>query len=417
MTLDKDLVPLLPATFRAFPCPACGKEEPRATGTVWPGSHVLGVYECTSCSTSFLRDLPVGFAVDHAQAFRANAEPVGSTSAPSWLSAPLLKAAKAPNAQHVPVERKVLRHCDRVVVLNTLDFLYGHVLLKLYNATHYLDAYPQLGLVVIVPRMFAWLVPKGVAEVWIVDLRLGQMQGWYTSLDSTIQDFLKDYAQVDLARGYAHPDMSTTDLGRFTGERPFPLEEFTTRPPHFTFVAREDRLWFRNPMAKFLYSALNKLGLRSTLGRYFVQAQDRLIRRTIHRVRERLPGATFSVVGLGRKGRLGSGVRDLRSLRMDEALERDWCAAYARSHAVVGVHGSNMLLPTALAAACVEILPYDRFGNIVQDITVRTADRMQLFLYRFVDEFASPAMVARHIGSLCQDFPHYYRNTRINVFR
>ena len=74
-----------------------------------------------------------------------------------------------------------------------------------------------------------------------------------------------------------------------------------------------------------------------------------------------------------------------------------------------------MLLPTALAAGCIEILPYDRYGNIVQDVAARYRDVMQLFLYRFVDEFSSSRTVARHAISMFKDFPVYYRNNRINI--
>lgn len=152
------------------------------------------------------------------------------------------------------------------------------------------------------------------------------------------------------------------------------------------------------------------------MGRWQVHAQDRLVRRTMRRVRRVVPGVRFTVVGLGAAGGMGAEVEDLRTRRMDRETELAWCRAYARSQVVVGVHGSNMLLPTAHAAGCVEILPYDRYGNIVQDISVRWADRMQLFLYRFTDEFATPRAMARHIGSMFTDFPVYFRDNRINIF-
>ncbi|MCP6769670.1 hypothetical protein NL529_32960, partial [Klebsiella pneumoniae] len=63
-----------------------------------------------------------------------------------------------------------------------------------------------------------------------------------------------------------------------------------------------------------------------------------------------------------------------------------------------------------------EVLPHDRHGNIAQDVSVRWNDRLQLFLYRFVDEFASPAAVARLAVSMLQDFTLYHRNNRINIF-
>jgi hypothetical protein len=75
-----------------------------------------------------------------------------------------------------------------------------------------------------------------------------------------------------------------------------------------------------------------------------------------------------------------------------------------------------MLLPTALAGGCIEVLPHDRYRNLAQDVAHRWNDVMLLFQYRFVDEFASPRAVARHAISMFRDFAVYYRNNRVNVY-
>jgi hypothetical protein len=129
-----------------------------------------------------------------------------------------------------------------------------------------------------------------------------------------------------------------------------------------------------------------------------------------------MPNARFTVVGLAKPGGMPAGVADLRTLNMNLDTELAWCRAYAQSQVVVGVHGSNMILPTAHAIGCVEILPYDRYGNIVQDISVRWNDRMQLFMYRFVDEFASPADVSRHVVSMFNDHEVYRLDNQVNIF-
>jgi hypothetical protein len=169
-------------------------------------------------------------------------------------------------------------------------------------------------------------------------------------------------------------------------------------------------------LAKFLHRVFRKLGLEGSLGRLMIGDQRRMVGTVMARLRKSLPGVTFSVVGLGPSSSWASDVNDLRTERMDVEVERSWCRAYAKSQVVVGVHGSNMLLPTALAAGCVEILPHDRLGNIVQDISVRYADRMQLFLYRFVDEFASPSVVARHVVAIFAYQSTFRRNNLENVF-
>ena len=43
-------------------------------------------------------------------------------------------------------------------------------------------------------------------------------------------------------------------------------------------------------------------------------------------------------------------------------------------------------------------------------------DVMQVFLYRFVDEFATPTAVARHAVSMFNDYAVFHRNNRINIY-
>lgn len=417
MEKDRHLVPLKPLLATGQCCPACGSADVVLAKLLFPGIHIMAQRKCGSCGLDYLQDLPVGFAVDHPMAIdRTTSRIIEPDPKLAWIHGPLLQAYTNPVLDEVRVERVVYHDAKRIILLNTLDFLYGHVLLKLYNAAHYLKRYPDVGLVVIVPRMFQWLVPKGVAEAWVVDLRLGSMQGWYPAIDRFVQEQLPRYEEVHLGRGYAHPVFSEVDISLFTGVAAFPLKEFLSRPPHITFVAREDRLWFASPLGAFMYRVLNKLGLKKGLGRWFVHAQDRSIRRTMSRIKAALPDVRFTVVGLGAGGGLSDVATDLRTTSMSDAVERSWVLAYAASQIVVGVHGSNMLLPTAHAAGCIEILPHDRQGNIVQDISVRWHSRMQLFLYRFVDEFAPPAAVARQAISMFREFGNYHRNNCINGF-
>ncbi|MBK7083572.1 MAG: hypothetical protein IPH53_02425 [Flavobacteriales bacterium] len=108
---------------------------------------------------------PVGFAVDHDVAIgKADGQLYNPKGAAAWVWSPLLAGFRSQDHAEIKIERRVFREHKRVVLLNTLDFLYGHVLLKLWNAQYYLEAHPDLGLVLIIPRGFEWLVPKGTAE-------------------------------------------------------------------------------------------------------------------------------------------------------------------------------------------------------------------------------------------------------------
>ena len=413
MLQDRHLIPLKPALYNDFPCPECGVAGPEAVKAMILGKQTAAEYTCNACGLDFVRDLPAGFTVDLPIAWRlSDKKPYHPANgiAEDWAAYP---DYQVPRTERYNVERKVFKECKRIVVLNTIDHLYGHVLLKLLNAQHYLDKHPDIGLVVIVPKMFEWLVPEGVAESWVFDIKLKEAWGWNSGIDAFVNEQWPRYDEIYLAPGYSHPEFSKIDIERFSRIKPMGLEEYLTAPPHITFVARRDRLWYSSAFTKLVHRALKKIGLFADIAVWW---QDRMVARAIRNVREQIPEATFTVVGLAKPGGMPADVEDLRTTRMSLETELAWCRAYAKSQVAVGVHGSNMILPTAHAAGCVEILPYDRYGNIVQDISVRYDDRMQLFLYRFTDEFATPAAVARHVVSMFKDYDIYRLDNRVNIF-
>ena len=410
MIQDLHLIPIRPQYTERVNCPKCGSAV-ETSAIRFPGIHVLSENHCNKCGLQFVQDLKVGFAAQHPVAIdRKNSELFNISNAPGWYTYPLLKGSRSPSDQHIPIERIVHRKTDRIIILNCIDFLYGHVLLKLWNAQYYLDKHPDTGLVLILPKMFSWLVPKGTAEVWQVDLRLGQAHGWYNSIDRWVQERIGEYREIYMAKGYAHPDLTRIDMERFSGIKAFPLEEFNSRSRHITFIARQDRLWNAGPFGDLIFRAIQRMKLRKRFGPWMVAGQTRRIKRTMEQIRKIYPDIQFTVVGLDRSGGFEGLAEDLRSEKMDLERELAWCRAYAKSQVVVGVHGSNMLLPTAFAAGAVEILPKDRHGNMVQDIFVRYTNRMQLFMYRFVREHATPAEVADQCVAMLRDMEAYHRN-------
>lgn len=413
MEKDRHFIPLKPALFNDFDCPECGVHAPQGIKAMVLGKQTAAEYKCNACGLAFVRDLPAGFTIDLPLSWRlSDKHPYHPPNAiaEDWPAYPDYQVQVT---KRYGVQRKVFKEYKRIIILNTIDHLYGHVLLKLFNVQHYLDNHPEIGVVVMVPKMFEWLVPEGVAESWVFDIKLKEAWGWNAGIDQFVHEQWDRYDQIYLAPGYSHPDFSKIDITRFTRIEPFNLEDYLTAPKRITIVTRPDRLWYSSPFMKFIHRVLRKIGLFAGIA---VWIQDRMVAKTIRKIRKGYPDAGFTVVGLGKRRGMPAGVVDLRTTKMDLDTELEWCRTYSKSQVVIGVHGSNMILPTAHAVGCVEILPYQRYGNIVQDISVRYTDRMQLFMYRFVDEFASPSYVARHVCSMFKDYEVYRLDNRVNIF-
>jgi hypothetical protein len=315
-----------------------------------------------------------------------------------WLSRPLFESLLDPSTDQVPVTRETLRKEKDVIILNCLDMMYGHCLLKLLNASRHLQDNPERGLIVFIPDFLRWLVPDGVAEIWTVPLGLKAMKNFYPSVDHQLKAFCEDYDSIWLSEAFSHPSR-------------FRIEDYTRIQPHdfsaesdlMTFIWREDRLWLPHYPAK----QLRKAGLQS-LALIWQQRKVVKLFKTLRRAR---PDTRFAVAGLGKFGSFPGWIEDYRATRFDEASEKRTAQLYADSRIVIGIHGSNMLLPSGLAGMLLDLVPDDKWTNHPQDcISDDVHLRSALFRYRFVSSNTSIASTLAILFSMvrnCNRMPAY----------
>ena len=412
------MIQLKPEPEILITCPACQSQRSVMKEIVIQSAFVLIDCTCGECGFDFYQTLPVGHTVNDTFSIgKSDRELYPIQAKKTWLSEALLNAHRCPKQDEVAIQKIVFKKYEHVVVLNAIDYLYGHALLKLYNSLYHLDHHHELGLVIIIPKLFEWLIPQGCAEAWVVDLRLNELTSSYTSIQKFVSKEFERFETIYLSKAYSHPDFTGMDIRRFTGIRPFNLDNFTQEQPTITFILREDRWWFPGMPDYWFYRLCRKFKMIRLGSRILSTRQNSLVKKTIKLVRQKIPQANFKIAGLGTTGDFSGYALDERRNDMAASAEKDWCRIYARSHVVVGVHGSNMLLPTAFAAGCVEILPKERYGNMVQDISVRYSDRRQLFFYRFVDQYAPPTSVASKVVAIINDYDIYYHNMCSNLYR
>lgn len=411
------MIELKPQVENHFVCPECNAPQPAIMNVLVQSVHVMADCICSKCQLQFYQIFPVGHNVnDQLSVSRDNAKFYKTSDTESWLFESMIKAHEGARREAVRIEKVVFADYKDVIVLNTLDYLYGHVLLKLYNAFHHLDQQKDLGLILIIPKMFEWLIPKGCAEAWIVDLKLNELSFNYECIQNFVSKQFERFNSIYLSKAYSHPEVTRFDIARLTGVKPFDLALFNVQTPTITFILREDRWWLPTRADYWLYRICRKFKAAPWAGRVLSLRQNQLVKRAIKSIRKKMPQAEFYVAGLGSTGNFSGYARDEREISIDRAVEVAWCGIYSRSHVVVGIHGSNMLLPTALAAGCVEILPEERYGNMVQDISVRYNDRKQLFFYRFADQYSAPQAVAGKVLSMINHYDIYHRNMCRNLY-
>ncbi|HMJ67694.1 MAG TPA: hypothetical protein VK508_02300 [Cyclobacteriaceae bacterium] len=412
------MIEIKPATANFFRCPECSTGEPFIAGIEVHSIYTLGDCKCRNCELEFYQTLAVGHCInDHVSVRKSDGKVYPGLNPDFWLIDTLTKAHRGKRNGNVSVRKIVHEARKEVIVLNTLDYLYGHVLLKLFNYQHHLRNNPGVGLVVIVPKSFEWLVPAEASEAWIVDLSLGELAYEHQALSDFFNEEFKRFDRIWFSMAWSHPDLTSVDIKRMTGIAPFNLEFYTKETPAITFVLREDRWWLRSPLGYWLYRAGRRFkNLRKAFYGMVSGQQERLVHDAIDTIRKKLPEAKFYITGIGEPKGFEGLATDARSTKVNEEKELEWCRIYSHSHVVVGFHGSNMLLPTAFSAGCVEILPEDRYGNILQDISVRYSDRRQGFFYRFADQYSKPSSVASKVVSMIVDYDEFHRNMCRNQY-
>ncbi len=82
---------------------------------------------------------------------------------------------------------------------------------------------------------------------------------------------------------------------------------------------------------------------------------------------------------------------------MNETTERFLCEHYAASHVVVGMHGSNMLLPSAHAGAIIEIMHPKHFEDA----------RHVTFRHRILPPKIDPDTLAEAVSVILQTYPNF----------
>jgi hypothetical protein len=383
-----------------------------------PGMRNLADLRCPECHRAYYGDLLAGHGLSYPMLLEQESGQVHDHFGVGWF-ANWLKDSYA-KRQDTPLEMTVesLRPLRRPLLLNCLDVLYGHSLLKLLNAQYYIDHALEYDLILLIPRFLRWLVPDGVAEIWTVDLPLREGTLWNDWLATELHKRLNNFQEVWLSVAFSHPHPKDFNIARFTQIEPFPIDEWETRliRPVVTFIWREDRNWWdvtRYESWKGLPRRIKRRICRLDMEEIQIEEQNSLLIFMANSIRRAYPMLDFAVVGFGKQTTFPNWISDMRTSSISESIEKAWCARYSQSHLVIGVHGSNMLLPSAQAGTVIELVPDKRWHNLMQDILLSNGDcREMLFRYRFIPVTTSSRIVANIAVSLIKDLPQALLNFR-----
>jgi len=215
------------------------------------------------------------------------------------------------------------------------------------------------------------MIPDEVAEIWTVPISLRNGQADYPSFADFVEEESRRFDEIHVSEAYSHP--SRFDISKFTR---IPKHSFNDQETKITFIWREDRLLVND----LLFRALRKLNCLDIA----LSLQNWKIQQIFEKIRVQLPGAKFAVAGLGTKTKFPEWIEDHRVNVFNEEIEKKICHIYSESRLVIGLHGSNMLLPSGHAGMTIDLID-GRWRNFAQDILFQESNpRMASFRYRFL---------------------------------
>lgn len=374
--------------------------------------HILADTSCKHCGFIFYHCLPIG----HDLLFPIQVSKDGKESffhprAKDWLAVPLIETLRQQSEKIISIERKINRQYGQVVIVNCLDNCFGHVFSKVWNTYTLMETKPDWGVIAIISESCKWLLPTDIAEVWSVEVGLKDCEQILGGLDAFVKKQLNRFEKVCLSHTYTHLDHTRyIDMEKVLKISRFDLDKFSSTEPHVTFVLREDRFWSNSLIMEFLYKACRKFKLASLVYPILIWRQQQLVRRAAKKILQTFPNASLSCTGLGISGKLFDRIADYRTERILPETEIQWNAIFAKSHVVIGVHGSHMLIPSALAAGFVNIVPRFKIEHLVEDTVLPYNNRLLQFMGRFLDQYSPPGLVSRHVVSMIRDFEYVKGN-------
>lgn len=328
-------------------CPNCADAALPLGPACVPGVYTLFRSECPSCRRPYFVHFPIGFAGDSNLVLDPQSGRAHTESANRWYADNLEAAWRQRSADPVRLTRINLRPLRKPLLVDGIDYLFGHCLQHLFDLPRLIRKYPDRDIVVLVQDFARWLVPDGVAEIWSVDIPLRKGHLWHDDLARQIDELATELPSPEIGGDIGQ---DAPDIERFTRTAPFDLlSAAALERRRLTLIWRNDRCWTLNPARR--------------TGEAAIAEQLALMTALAEALRQAMPDIEIGVAGMGREGQFPDWIEDRRTPAGEAIDEMGWLRLYRTSHVVLGVHGSNMLLPASHAATTIELVPLGKWQN------------------------------------------------------
>lgn len=341
-----------------YRCPECG-------GRIFIkdffviGAMNLADLECRKCRGQFLAELPVLFGIQYQTIIDKKKLEIKDTAREDWALR-LLNSYQNQHYEEIKIIHKIIEDKKDIILINCLNYCYGHSLWKILNSSRYIDKYGKdFGICLIIPYQLQHLIPEGVSEILEVVLPFNKYQEWFNSINEKIHNLIAQKNSCYLAVNHYTLIPQSYNISKFPILRKRVQEKKNYKS--IIFLYREDqRIWGFN-----------------------LWHQQRNIKQLFKYLKNYYPNLRFILIGIGKRKKFDKEIIDLREEKFDINLEKRWLEEYRMADCAIGVHGSNMNLPSILVKHMINLVPEYKYANALEDMRLDPSDSLSNNLYRY----------------------------------
>ena len=404
------LIRIHPTVQFTAPDPQTG-EILKAVDWTIPGLWSFAKLESSDAKSAYWVDFPYSIGLLAPTYLNIQTGKASSGPTVQWYGERLQRAWAGRIDRPVHLRVKKFKETRKPVLLNCLYPWHGDAVSLLLRSKalheHGLDV------IVLIGPSLERLLPKYLAEAWIIEGK-NDLEVWNEGLSRSVKQEVSRLAECYIPRSFKPAHVDPVDLAEVTGTTPFVRENWSEtllKGPVVTFISRDDRCWsemenrfadkiLRGPLRVFREMLDRRRDLRR------IRNQQKRLEQLARQLQKISPHLEFTVCGLKSKHQFPANIKDLRFDRMNEEINRLWDEQCSRSHVVIGVHGSHTMPHNGFAGSFIELVPLDKWGNLLNTPFVTTRDeRETLFCYRFLPLSTTPHELAPITLSLIYNYP------------
>lgn len=358
-------------------CPYC-RDILEINKYIFYGWRNLYDCSCNKCKSNFLIDMPIFSGIPYPSVYDKDKNEIVN-DVDQWWGKPLEKILSRTLKDNVISDIKNNKNNNKVIIFNLLDFVFGHSFMRLERLTYYIDNqdFKEYDLLVLIPFQLRYLIKNFEKKLSIIEIKLSfpQYRYFYTSINEQVNNIIEKYNSV-YCEMLKYPQQEFLKLEILN----LPINKWVEDIKKVVIVYRKDRTIGVTNRAQYkFYKKLIYLMKKIDIEIFIIGDKDKYSFKEIH---------------------------DLRIIKFDKNTDELWNETCSGA-ITIGVHGSNMLIPSLCSAYNIEFVTYDKLYNFGQATafleTLNQQETIQKYRYIYGNDYLTdinPFLVYEMVKSI-----------------